>query len=255
MALRNGYNFRNTYPLKGIDFLMYKHLFFDLDRTLWDMERNAQETLTELYYRYNLPGRGIKTAEEFVSHYDRYNDLLWDRYRRKLINKATLRALRFKQTLAHFGVHDEKLAQQFDHDYITEAPQKRNLIPGATELLDALKDVFQLHIITNGFPEVQQHKIENSGLEKYFSVIVTSEACGYTKPDPRIFKYALKKAGAKANESLMIGDDLHVDIVGAREAGWDQVYFNPSGGSHDEEVKYEVRKLNEIHNLVDTKAK
>jgi putative hydrolase of the HAD superfamily len=231
----------------------YRHLFFDLDRTLWDMERNAHETLGELFHRYGLAQRGIASAEVFIRHYNEYNDLLWDRYRRKLIDKATLRALRFKQSLAHFGIHDADLARQFDHDYITEAPQKKNLIPGAIELLDAIRDEYKLHIITNGFPEVQHHKLAHCGLESYFDVIVTSEGCGWNKPDERIFRYALKKAKATTEEALMIGDDLRVDIVGAREAGIHQVFFNPSKGGHDEPVTYEIQRLEELIGILEGK--
>jgi putative hydrolase of the HAD superfamily len=228
----------------------YRHLFFDLDRTLWDMERNARETLAELYEQYGLQARGIASSELFIEHYNRYNDLLWDRYRRRLIDKATLRALRFKQTLAHLGVHDPKLADQFDVDYISEAPKKKHLVPGTLELLDRLKDNFQLHIITNGFPEVQHHKIINGGLQRYFDVIITSEGCGYSKPDHRIYKHALKKSGGKKEEALMIGDDLLVDIIGAREAGWHQVFFNPAKGTHSETVTYEICELKEIEKIV-----
>jgi putative hydrolase of the HAD superfamily len=228
----------------------YRHLFFDLDRTLWDMERNAKETLAELYERYDLQSRGILSPEIFIDHYNRYNDLLWDRYRKKLIDKATLRALRFRQTLAHLGVHDNKLADRFDVDYINEAPRKKNLVPGTIELLDTLKENFRLHIITNGFPEVQHHKISNGGLQHYFDIIITSEGCGYSKPDARIYTHALKKSGSKKEEALMIGDDLQVDIVGAREAGWDQVFFNPSKGSHEEEVTYEISELQELKKIV-----
>lgn len=228
----------------------YRHLFFDLDRTLWDMERNARETLMELFERYDLQSRGIESSEIFIDHYNRYNDLLWDRYRKKLIDKATLRALRFRQTLAHLGIHDKKLADLFDIDYINEAPRKNNLIPGTIELLDTLKENFSLHIITNGFPEVQHHKITNGGLLHYFDIIITSEGCGYSKPDPRIYSHALKKSGSKKEEALMIGDDLQVDIVGAREAGWDQVFFNPSKGPHGEKVTYEISELHELKKIV-----
>ncbi|MCX6312754.1 MAG: YjjG family noncanonical pyrimidine nucleotidase [Bacteroidetes bacterium] len=224
----------------------YRHLFFDLDRTLWDMELNAKETLAELFDRYELQKRGVASSDIFIEHYNRYNDLLWDRYRRKLIDKATLRALRFKQTLAHLGIHDNKLSEQFDVDYITEAPQKKKLLPGTIEMLDSLQSNFKFHIITNGFPEVQHHKIANCGLGKYFEIVITSEGCGYSKPDPKIFSHALKKSGATAEESLMIGDDLAVDIVGARKAGWDQVFFNPAKGSHDEKVTHEISDLKEL---------
>jgi putative hydrolase of the HAD superfamily len=228
----------------------YSHLFFDLDRTLWDMERNARETLAELFERYNLQQRGIESSEIFIEHYNRYNDLLWDRYRRKLIDKATLRALRFKQTLAHLGVHDAELTERFDNEYIAEAPKKKFLIPGTLEVLDALKENFEIHIITNGFPEVQHHKIRHSGLENYFNVIITSEGCGYSKPDARIFSHALKKSGAKKEEALMIGDDLLVDIIGARNAGWDQVFFNPQKGKHTEKVTYEISDIRELLGIV-----
>lgn len=228
----------------------YRHLFFDLDRTLWDMDRNARETLAELFERHNLPERGIASSEIFIDHYNRYNDLLWDRYRRKLIDKAVLRALRFKQTFAHLGVHDPELTARFDNEYISEAPKKTNLIPGTIETLDSLKNDFQIHIITNGFPEVQHHKIKHSGLENYFDVVITSEGCGYSKPDKRIFAHALKKAGAKKEEALMIGDDLAVDIVGARAAGWDQVFFNPAKGEHSEKVTYEIVEIKELLKIV-----
>lgn len=228
----------------------YRHLYFDLDRTLWDMERNARETLAELYEHYGLQQRGIESVELFIGHYNRYNDLLWDRYRRRLIDKATLRALRFKQTLAHLGVHDTELADQFDRDYIEQAPKKKNLVPGAIETLDALKADFRLHIITNGFPEVQHHKIAHSGLAGYFDVIITSEGCGYSKPDARIFNFALKKSGGKKEEALMIGDDLEVDIVGARESGWHQVFYNPSKGEHAEDVTYEIADMKELAGIV-----
>jgi len=228
----------------------YRHLFFDLDRTLWDMDRNAKETLAELFERYNMRERGIASAEIFIDHYNRYNDLLWDRYRRKLIDKAALRALRFKQTLAHLGIHDAELTSRFDHEYIEEAPKKKNLIPGTLEMLDDLKKEFHIHIITNGFPEVQHHKIKHSGLQDYFDVIITSEGCGYSKPDARIFAHALKKSGAKKEEALMIGDDLAVDIVGARNAGWDQVFFNPAKGAHSEKVTYEILEIGDVVKIV-----
>ncbi len=224
----------------------YKHLFFDLDRTLWDMERNARETLVDLYEKHDLAGRGIPSAEIFITHYHRYNDLLWERYRKKQIGKDTLRALRFWQSLAHFGIRDHDLAKQFENDYLNEAPRKTKLIPHAIELLESLKDRFEIHILTNGFDEVQRNKIQSSGLAPYISNIYSSESCGWNKPDERIFRFVLKRSGAVAEESLMIGDDLHVDIVGAREAGWDQCFFNPQEAMHRESVTYEIKNLLEL---------
>jgi putative hydrolase of the HAD superfamily len=228
----------------------YKHIFFDLDRTLWDLDRNATEALSDIYTKYDLQGRGIPDVNVFVQHYNEYNELLWDRYRRKLIDKNTLRALRFKQVLAHFGVKDEALSKNVEQDFIHEAPRRKHLIPGAKELLDQLSNQYRLHIITNGFPETQAYKMEHSGLTPYFDVIVTSEGSGHAKPDRKIFDHSLKLAKATKEESIMIGDDLAVDIVGAREAGWAHIFFNQLGGTHNEAVMHEVKELKEIAELV-----
>jgi putative hydrolase of the HAD superfamily len=228
----------------------YKHIFFDLDRTLWDLDRNATEALADIYTKYDLQGRGIPDVNLFVQHYNEYNELLWDRYRRKLIDKNTLRALRFKQVLAHFGVKDEALSKNVEADFIHEAPRRKHLIPGAKELLDKLSAEYKLHIITNGFPETQAYKMEHSGLTPYFDVIVTSEGSGHAKPDRKIFDHSLKLAKATKEESIMIGDDLAVDIIGARDAGWAHIFFNQHGGAHNEEVMHEVKHLEEIAGLV-----
>lgn len=228
----------------------YKHIFFDLDRTLWDLDRNATEALSDIYAKYDLQGRGIPDVNLFVEHYNEYNELLWDRYRRKLIDKATLRALRFKQVLAHFGVKDEALSKNVEADFIHEAPRRTHLIPGAKELLDQLSADYKLHIITNGFPETQAYKMEHSGLTRYFDVIVTSEGSGHAKPDRKIFDHSLQLAKATKEESIMIGDDLAVDIVGARNAGWAHIFFNQQGGAHNEDVMHEVKELKEIAALV-----
>jgi putative hydrolase of the HAD superfamily len=224
----------------------YQHLFFDLDRTLWDMEHNARATLVDLFRKHELEARGIPSVDIFITHYHHYNDLLWERYRKKQIGKDTLRALRFRQSLAHFGIKDHELAKQFEIDYLTEAPLKTQLIPGAIELMNTLSGKYAMHIITNGFDEVQRNKIQSSGLAPFIQGIFTSESCGLTKPDRRMFDFALRKTGATAENSLMIGDDLHVDIVGAREAGWHQVYLNPNQSKHEEEVTYQVRELHEL---------
>ena len=228
----------------------YRHIFFDLDRTLWDLDRNATEALSDIYAKYDLQGRGIPDVTLFVQHYNEYNELLWDRYRRKLIDKATLRALRFKQVLAHFGVKDEALSKNVENDFIHEAPRRKHLIPGAKELLDQLSAEYKLHIITNGFPETQAYKMEHSGLTPYFDVIVTSEGSGHAKQDRKIFDHSLKLAKATKVESIMIGDDLAVDIVGAREAGWAHIFFNQQGGAHNVDVMHEVKELKEIAALV-----
>jgi len=231
----------------------YRHLFFDLDRTLWDMDRNARETLQELFDHHQLQARGIASAEEFITHYIRYNDVLWDRYRRGLIDKASLRVLRFRQSLAHFGVKDEQLAEAFGEDYVKEAPRKTHLLPGALETLQNLEKKFTLHIITNGFEEVQHVKLKNCALANFFSSVITSEKAGCTKPDLRIFRYALKSCGAQKQEALMIGDDLEADIKGAQQAGWDQVWLN-TGPEKKTKATYTIRELRQLEKILGEKT-
>ncbi|TND09786.1 MAG: putative hydrolase of the HAD superfamily [Bacteroidetes bacterium] len=223
----------------------YRHLFFDLDRTLWDMDLNSRETLSDLFGRHGLQEKGIASSEIFIEYYLRYNDLLWNRYQRGLINKASLRALRFRQTFSHFGVKDVKLAEKFGDDYMNEAPAKTRLIPGTREVLTALSESFVLHIITNGFEEVQHVKMENCGLKSFFTEVITSERADCTKPDRRIFEYALKASGAAAHESIMIGDDHDIDISGARNAGWDQAWFR-NGVEAVGEATYIIDDLSEL---------
>lgn len=214
------------------------------------MERNARETLADMYVKFRLQEKGIADVNIFVDHYNRYNDILWDRYRRKIIDKATLRALRFRQTFAHFGIHDKQLASDFESFYLKQAPLRNYLIPGAIDILDYLKLNYEIHIITNGFPDVQMKKIQNSGLFPYLKTIITSEECGYTKPDYHIFAHALKITGGKLESALMIGDDLQIDIIGAKKAGWHQVYFNSTKTPHSEEVTYEIQSLNQLKQLL-----
>jgi putative hydrolase of the HAD superfamily len=152
--------------------------------------------------------------------------------------------------LEHYGIHDVALADHLSEDYVYWSPRIVRLVPGTMELLDYLKPKYHLHLITNGFQEVQHIKLGGSGMEPYFETRTVSEEVGVKKPNPEIFRYALKKAGATSAESLMIGDEMAVDIDGARAAGMDQIFFNPSGQPSQGECTYEVRNLLEIKEIL-----
>ena len=207
--------------------MKYKHLFFDLDNTLWDFDRNAHETFNEIYQSFLLEQKKIPSLDAFIQVYSVHNTRLWDLYRNSLISKEELRDTRFMLTLNEFGIDDQKLADKISEEYTFRSPRKGHLYPGTIETLEQLKSHFQLHIITNGFEEIQHVKLEFAGLTKYFDCVITSEQAESKKPDVGIFKYALKQAGASAEESLMIGDDLEVDIIGACAVGMDTIYFDP----------------------------
>ena len=230
--------------------LKYHHLFFDLDRTLWDFDAAAEVAFERIYEQYNLNSLGIPSAHEFHEVYHPLNERLWELYREDKITKADLNRTRFLKPLEHYGIHDVKLADHLSEDYVYWSPRIVRLVPGTMELLEYLKPKYHLHLITNGFEEVQDTKLALSGMKPYFETLTVSEEVGVKKPNPEIFQYALNKAHATAEESLMIGDEMAVDIDGARAAGIDTVLFNPRGEKIEGTRTFEVRNLQEIKQIL-----
>ncbi len=227
----------------------YKHIFFDLDHTLWDFEHNSKLTLQRVYNEYNLSDRGITDFEAFLAAYNIHNDKLWHRFRKGFIKREELRWKRFWLTLLDFKIGDTALAHELSIAYLEILPTQTTLMPYAKELLDHCSKKYTLHLITNGFETTQWLKMQYSGIASYFSEVITSEKSNSMKPNPDIFDYALKATGALVEESIMVGDALDIDILGAHNAGWDQVYFNPAKALHDRKPTYEIHGLNELLNI------
>ena len=228
----------------------YKHIFFDLDHTLWDFERNAEETKREMFETLKLKERGIADYETFREKYVDINLALWALYREDKVSKDELNFKRFYDTLCLLGVDDRKLGEAMAAGFIEGISTKTYLFPFAKEVLEYLYVKYPLYIITNGFEEVQYSKLKNSGMDRFFTSVITSEEAGSKKPDSEIFQYALRKTGALAAESIMIGDDLLVDMAGARQQGIDQLYVNHERKSHNEPLTMEVFSLDEIMGLL-----
>ena len=224
----------------------YEHLFFDLDRTLWDFESSAAKTFSDLFEKHKLKSRGIENVAIFHDVYTRHNEMLWDLYRAGDITKEHLRGERFFLTLKDFGIDDPRLATAIGEDYVTLAPLNVRLFPNAFEILEYLLPNYQLHLITNGFSETQFTKLRVSGLDRFFKQVITSEEAGVKKPFAGIFEFALKKTGASVNNSLMIGDDYEVDIIGARQFGMDQVHFDPHDNYRENGSTYTIKNLIEL---------
>ena len=228
----------------------YKHIFFDLDHTLWDFERNAEETKREMFETFKLKERGIPDYETFREMYIGINRALWAMYRDNIIEKDELNFRRFYDTICLLGINDRGLGEDMASGFIEGISSKTYLFPHAKELLEYLYPKYPLHIITNGFEEVQFAKLKNSGMDRFFTSVITSEEAESKKPDPEIFLYALRKTSASAEESIMVGDDLDVDIAGARQMGIDQLYVNHERKIHSELVTLEVFSLEEIVGLL-----
>ncbi|HLG35458.1 MAG TPA: YjjG family noncanonical pyrimidine nucleotidase [Bacteroidia bacterium] len=228
----------------------YLHIFFDLDDTLWDFKRNSAESLHELYSHFNLKNVGVDSPEYFIRVYQERNMMMWEQYRLGAIDKETLRSKRFELTFWDMGIDAALVPKQMPEYYLSVLAAKHYLYPHAIEILEYLKEKYFLHIITNGFAEVQYIKLNSSRINRFFRHLIISDEIGVKKPDIKIFHHALDKAGAKAEESIMIGDGLDVDIAGARNAGMDQVFFNPENLEHNHEVTYEIKSLSELKNFL-----
>ncbi|WP_022824363.1 YjjG family noncanonical pyrimidine nucleotidase [Hymenobacter norwichensis] len=224
----------------------YRHIFFDLDHTLWDFEANADETLRHLYQQHDMARFGVFSVEEFIRVYSDINHGLWRLYQSKKITQTQLRATRFPRTFVKLGLQESDAPAGLSEEFTDILPLKAAVFPFTFEVLDYLKTKYELHLITNGFRDMQYTKLNSSGLMEYFREIVTSECCGHLKPDCRIFEHALERTGATAAESLMVGDNLECDVLGAHNAGIDQVYFNPEKRRHFVETTYEISCLSQL---------
>ncbi len=205
----------------------YTHLFFDLDGTLWDLKTNTRNALEHLFTQYHSQLKGI-AFESFFHRYHFHNDQVWALYRENKIEKEVLRTIRFERAFADHNLHPGgEFITEFADSFLDICPRQPKTLDGAHDLLNYLRDkeCYHMHIITNGFIEVQGIKMEAAGITNYFKEIINSEHCGVRKPQPGIFQYALQKTGATLENSLMIGDDWEADILGARNFGMDQAFI------------------------------
>ena len=229
----------------------YRHIFFDLDHTLWDYQSNASDTLHELYKEYALDQKVNFSAKALVQKFFKVTDAMWDDFNKGKILKTDIRKRRFSIVFKALGTPPQQIPAGFEQAYLDLCPAKAKTIPFANELLNYLMEKeYRLHVITNGFEEIQAVKIKSAGLNHYFGEVITSENAGFRKPDKRIFEWALDKTGAVKEQSLMIGDNPVADIAGAGEFGMDQVFFNPEGNMSEVVATYEISSLEQLTELL-----
>ena len=201
-------------------------LFFDLDHTLWDYETNARATLLEMYHIFVLD-RFFRDETHFLKTFKEQNEKLWHRYNVGDIDKYEIRNNRFGYILNTVKNTDFNLAKELSNKFIIECPRKKALMPNAGKVLDKLSQDFELGIITNGFDDTQNIKLKYSEIDHYFKWVVTSESSGYRKPAKGIFDFTLDYSGGSLENIVIIGDNLQTDILGAKNAGWKSVWYNP----------------------------
>jgi len=227
-----------------------KNLFFDLDRTLWDFDTNSEIALNQLFFELDLHQK-IDQFHDFHTVYKETNARLWKLYGSGQLKKEVLRIERFREALEKFQVTDVELVKKLSDGYVELSPQQTTLFPNTIETLEDLKKSgYNMHIITNGFKEVQSVKLNKSGLDTYFDVIVCSEDVGKNKPSAEIFHFSMQKANTLAKESVMIGDDYEVDVQGALKVGMSGILFDPGKTKFKSQEEHLIYELNELPDLL-----
>ena len=220
-----------------------KHVFFDLDHTLWDFDKNSALTFEKIFEINAM----VVDLEAFLKIYVPLNLAYWKLYRENKIDKASLRFRRLKDT---FDAMDADISTamiyKLSEDYIRYLTTFNHLLDGSLEILEYLRPKYQLHIITNGFKEVQQGKLNKANIDHYFASVTNSEMVGVKKPDPRIFRHALDKARATPHTSVMVGDNYEADILGALDMGIEAICYNYHGDQLDDHI-------NSISTLIELK--
>ncbi len=223
-----------------------KHVFFDLDHTLWDFDKNSALAFEMLFEKFNIDLR----IDDFIEKYQPINMKYWKLYREEKVSKKHLRRNRLVEAFLSFGAEfGIDTIDAMSDDYIRFLPLNNHLIEGTEELLEYLEPKYEMHIITNGFKEVQNNKLVSSGIKHYFRTITNSEEVGVKKPNPSIFEYAIRISGASITNSIMIGDNYEADILGAQAFGLKTICFN----YHKEilpEQHIQVSKLKQIKKLL-----
>jgi len=225
-------------------------IFFDLDHTLWDFEQNSKEALHEIFIDFKLEKLLHCSFTEFINVYHQINHAYWDDYKKGKVTREKLRNGRFHDTLSFFQISNNTLGIALSESYISRSPYKTQLFEGAIRVLDYLKHKnYALHIITNGFKEVQHIKLDYSNLKPFFEHIIISEEHGFNKPDIKIFDLAQQLTNAQSHQCVMIGDNYDTDILGALNANWKAIYLSNSQMVNASDNYFQINRLINLKEL------
>ncbi len=203
-----------------------KQLFFDLDHTLWDFEQNAFDCIVEIFDLLNLHQKGINPVEFYLA-FSVINRNLWHELEQNLISHEKIRNERFKLSFAQTGLEiSSEQSIKCNQLFLDLLPSKKKLIDGCYQILENLSATYRLHIISNGYLDIQNAKLEAGGILHFFDKIITNDTAGMRKPDPGIFRYALNLTDCLPQNGIMIGDSYHADILGAHGAGMQAIHFS-----------------------------
>ena len=219
-----------------------KAIFFDWDHTLWDHDANAMESLSELFYAFDLDKKSIHTFGSFFEIYHKVNHQLWEDYQFGKIDQQSLRETRFKKVFEAIQIEGPHI--EFGNEFLHRTPRKTKMLDGAVEIIELLAKNYPLFVLTNGFSDVQEIKISGSGLKHCFEQVITSEEAKAKKPDATFYQYALQQANCLPEEALMIGDHEKIDVWGAEQVGIPAIHFCAK-----DDPSLATRKINHLSEL------
>lgn len=226
--------------------MCYQTLLFDLDDTLLDFKAAEKNALTIL-----LEETGVEPVTENIQQYSKINQRFWNLYEKGKIDRNKLLSQRFED---FFGIHGQNVdGAEMDRRFRSHLEEGHFLIEGCVELLDELKQSFELYAVTNGVSKTQYRRLTDSGLLPYFKNIFVSEDTGYQKPMPEYFDYVFHRIPAFSHSNaLIIGDSLTSDITGGNKAGIDSCWFNPEKQENllNIEPTYQIQRLSELHHIL-----
>lgn len=228
----------------------YEHIFFDLDHTLWDFEKNSLDTLSELYQKHELIKLGSFCVDRFIEQFQEVNSRLWMQNDEGKLDRESLRRLRFRMVCQQLGLDNEEIASRIGEDYLALCPTKTALLPYALDILRYLDQHYSLYILTNGFSDVQAIKLDSAGILPFFQGIFTAEDLKVGKPHKAYFTQVMQQIDAQPGQCLMIGDNLKTDILGAQNAGIDHVYYNPNKRRYHMQVQHEIHCLSQLREML-----
>lgn len=227
----------------------YKNIFFDLDNTLWDFTQNSRESLKEIFENYNFKNE-FENFQNFYTQYEKNNNDLWNDYRQGNISKETLISRRFLFA-AEKKIFSKITPIQLNAEYLTLTTKKTKIIENARQILRYLSEKYTINIITDGFFEIQIVKLRGSKLSPFILNVITAEEIGILKPNKEIFEFAIEQCQTTTKESIMIGDSYQNDIIGAHNAGINQIFFNPNNQKcSDIKPTHTIKSLIEIKNIL-----
>lgn len=227
--------------------MKYEVILFDADDTLFDFKKSEREAFKNTILEFNMEydeSHHLKTYQEI-------NAIIWKEFEQGLITQEKLKVERFKRLSNKLHISFDE--NNFAKSYMAHLSNASFLYDDSIDLIKNLSKSYKLSIVTNGLTFVQNGRIRKSIISKYFADIVISEEILISKPNPKIFKHALKNINhIDKSKVLMVGDSLTSDIQGGINFGIDTCWYNPNKISNETLIKptYEISNFNELKSLL-----